>query len=326
MSGREWEEISLEAKDLVQRMLVLNPLLRITTAEVLRHPWILNNTRSELSVQAPQLPPLSAVSVSGGGTPVTPSRNLSSALQQLSAHLHQTKTDKLQPEPTTHPRAGENSTSPAKAATLTLSAQEVLSSAENDARVTTPTPRSRNSQITTNKSALTAKYLKTALSFSSSFNSGGKSPGARRASTGSLRPAQNNVTAGSSGVIGSVNLLQAELNFNEEEFIAIVQKLQVQLSVNNVSLSGETQSSVLTLDLRAVLRETVRLLRDQLQPAGHVRSNAGEVNDEPLLPATFLISLLRAIFNIDDDGSGKLTSYLCTNFNDEMTDGRPPDV
>jgi serine/threonine protein kinase len=40
ITGGEWDHISDEAKDLVRRMLDSNPLQRITTAEILQHPWL----------------------------------------------------------------------------------------------------------------------------------------------------------------------------------------------------------------------------------------------------------------------------------------------
>lgn len=40
LTGPEWDGISAEAKDLVRRMLDVDMETRITTAEVLAHPWI----------------------------------------------------------------------------------------------------------------------------------------------------------------------------------------------------------------------------------------------------------------------------------------------
>lgn len=41
IEGGEWDKVSAEAKDLVRRMLEIDPTKRITTAEILEHPWIL---------------------------------------------------------------------------------------------------------------------------------------------------------------------------------------------------------------------------------------------------------------------------------------------
>jgi len=42
-AGSEWEEISDEAKDLIQHLLVKNPYQRYTADQVLRHPWLLTS-------------------------------------------------------------------------------------------------------------------------------------------------------------------------------------------------------------------------------------------------------------------------------------------
>ncbi len=36
----EWDTVTPEAKDLINKMLTINPSKRITAAEVLKHPWI----------------------------------------------------------------------------------------------------------------------------------------------------------------------------------------------------------------------------------------------------------------------------------------------
>lgn len=40
LEGCEWDDISADAKDLIRRMLVVNPNKRISTQEILAHPWI----------------------------------------------------------------------------------------------------------------------------------------------------------------------------------------------------------------------------------------------------------------------------------------------
>ena len=36
----EWDTVTPEAKDLINKMLTINPAKRITASEVLKHPWI----------------------------------------------------------------------------------------------------------------------------------------------------------------------------------------------------------------------------------------------------------------------------------------------
>lgn len=42
-----WDAISDEAKDLVRRMLTVNPAERINCSEILAHPWVAENHRTE---------------------------------------------------------------------------------------------------------------------------------------------------------------------------------------------------------------------------------------------------------------------------------------
>jgi calcium/calmodulin-dependent protein kinase (CaM kinase) II len=36
----EWDTVTIEAKNLINSMLTVNPAKRITAAQALRHPWI----------------------------------------------------------------------------------------------------------------------------------------------------------------------------------------------------------------------------------------------------------------------------------------------
>lgn len=40
----EWDTVTPEAKDLINKMLTINPAKRITASEALKHPWICVST------------------------------------------------------------------------------------------------------------------------------------------------------------------------------------------------------------------------------------------------------------------------------------------
>ena len=46
-AGKEWENISVSAKDLVKKMLVVEPNKRYTALQVLEHPWVVANASSK---------------------------------------------------------------------------------------------------------------------------------------------------------------------------------------------------------------------------------------------------------------------------------------
>jgi len=49
---REWADISAEAKDLIQKLLVKTPKRRLSAGDVLMHPWLNNNNTTELTTPA----------------------------------------------------------------------------------------------------------------------------------------------------------------------------------------------------------------------------------------------------------------------------------
>ncbi|KAJ8983957.1 hypothetical protein NQ317_008659 [Molorchus minor] len=51
MSSPAWYEVSTDAKDLVKKMLVLNPRNRITVPEILNHPWIAKDNLMRFRVE-----------------------------------------------------------------------------------------------------------------------------------------------------------------------------------------------------------------------------------------------------------------------------------
>lgn len=129
IEGGEWDKVSDEAKDLVQRMLCVDPAERITTAEILEHPWIQSvqithpvrmgssdgraageegiPVPTEGSGQAGQHPPhppsgfpsLPSVSLTEGGltSVIRPlsRENLTGSLQRLAETVQTLKTNKM---------------------------------------------------------------------------------------------------------------------------------------------------------------------------------------------------------------------------------------
>merc|ERR1719500_2158785 len=49
---RDWANISEEAKDLIQKLLVKTPKRRLSAGDVLNHPWLNNNNTAELTTPA----------------------------------------------------------------------------------------------------------------------------------------------------------------------------------------------------------------------------------------------------------------------------------
>eukprot|EP01039_Chlorochromonas_danica_P000439 gene439-473_t len=99
MSGPEWDDISDEAKDLVRRMLVVNPDERISTDDILAHPWLKQLdeevVNDDSSVSSAEAPPAPAFSQSSMGNKRKGTTNLANALRQLSGHVKQLRSEKL---------------------------------------------------------------------------------------------------------------------------------------------------------------------------------------------------------------------------------------
>ena len=49
MEEEEWENISNEAKDLVQKLLMFDVKKRISAKDALNHPWIVQQTKHQLN-------------------------------------------------------------------------------------------------------------------------------------------------------------------------------------------------------------------------------------------------------------------------------------
>lgn len=88
MEGKEWEGVSEEAKDLVRKMLIVDPEKRIKCEEILAHPW--------LKIADPT-PGTAAKAAAGGSSGMVKqgSLHLDSALRALSGHVKDRKIEKL---------------------------------------------------------------------------------------------------------------------------------------------------------------------------------------------------------------------------------------
>lgn len=112
ISGGEWDAISAEAKDLVQKMLNPNPLERITTAQILQHPWLLQLQDDEVGELEQNINVSHLLSngvdlntdqsftkkLSRSNNSVNRKRsgvNLVGALRQLSGHVKQRRSEKM---------------------------------------------------------------------------------------------------------------------------------------------------------------------------------------------------------------------------------------
>ena len=56
--GKEWSKVSIHAKDLILRMIKVNPKKRITSEQALKHPWFLKKKISvnQVGTEVPQDP------------------------------------------------------------------------------------------------------------------------------------------------------------------------------------------------------------------------------------------------------------------------------
>src|SRR5690242_10402036 len=68
----EWDEISSDGKDFVAAILLEDPAQRLTAAQCLAHPWIVNNVPVEMRVNKPfqpvQATPIASEADSSGGS------------------------------------------------------------------------------------------------------------------------------------------------------------------------------------------------------------------------------------------------------------------
>ncbi len=109
MTGAEWDDISPEAKDLVAKMLIVNPEERISTTDILNHPWIkqldedqqsVDDVSSTSSGNEVHTPGSISHSRSGSYRSNTLNRkgsgvNLANALRHLSGHVKQLQSEKF---------------------------------------------------------------------------------------------------------------------------------------------------------------------------------------------------------------------------------------
>jgi len=52
MTGPEWKSVSNEAKDLIKKMLKVDPVLRISAQAALEHEWIKKKVHETIDIQA----------------------------------------------------------------------------------------------------------------------------------------------------------------------------------------------------------------------------------------------------------------------------------
>jgi serine/threonine protein kinase len=101
IDGPDWEDVSEDAKDLVKKMLIVDPNSRITTEEILAHPWLQIEIDEVEDIVNDELPTISnpkGIDVAKRtftGPKKQSSVNLSNALRRLSGHVNERKASKL---------------------------------------------------------------------------------------------------------------------------------------------------------------------------------------------------------------------------------------
>ena len=96
MDGKDWTLVSAEAKDLVAKMLMVDPDARISCPDILSHPWIkmVMEEEEEKKSQAAISSDRSSQS-SGGRGDRRGTNNLQSAMRALSGHVNDRKMEKM---------------------------------------------------------------------------------------------------------------------------------------------------------------------------------------------------------------------------------------
>lgn len=102
MDGGEWEGVSEEAKDLIRKMLIVDPAKRITAEEILKHPWLVSidqeTVDDELKVAEElieKLPLPSGTSVRTLTGKKNTNVNLGNALRNMTGLVNDMKIEKL---------------------------------------------------------------------------------------------------------------------------------------------------------------------------------------------------------------------------------------
>lgn len=95
MEGKDWAEVSSEAKDLVSKMLTVDPDARITCPEILAHPWIKMVVDEEESRKANMANQSERSSMGSGRADKRGATNLQAAMRALSGHVNDRKMEKM---------------------------------------------------------------------------------------------------------------------------------------------------------------------------------------------------------------------------------------